>query len=104
MLKNESAQARKTLLGLLKNRSSQDAMDWLSKVSTENTGEIDWSQLAQLFDQKYLIAGFKERHEMTLGTRYGDMPIGHWRVQHAAKVFFDGDVGFFRSARISKTV
>lgn len=87
MLKNEGAQARQTLLGLVKNRSSEDAMDWLSKVTTKNIGEIDWSQLTQHFDQKYLIAGFKERHEATLGTKYGDMPIGHWRVQHAAKVF-----------------
>ena len=99
MLKNESAQARKTLLGLVKNRSSEDAMEWLSKVSTKNM-EIDWSQLAQYFDQKYLILA-SGTAEATLGTNMETCPldIGESSMQQG---LLDGDVGFFRSTRVQK--
>ena len=84
-MKSESV--RSALIELIRIRAGNEVATWLENSVVEARQNLDQVciDLKRHTGQKPLIAGFKERTHSVLMTGLGAMPIGHWRLDRAAR-------------------
>jgi hypothetical protein len=99
------APTRARLLELLEKRSGSEATSWLEtehqRLSSSLKTVDDRDLISQLisslgetlletrrrFSKRYLVAAFAERDRAWIATPRGEMPIGHWKSDEAAKLW-----------------
>ena len=84
-MKSESV--RSALIELIRIRAGTEVATWLENSVADARQNLDrvCVDLTRQTGKKPLIAGFKERTHSVLMTGLGAMPIGHWRLDRAAR-------------------